>query len=53
MSGWKRTVIADTDPPVYPKGHPWHGLTLRPAYVRWEHADGRVRWTWRPHVEAT
>jgi hypothetical protein len=45
------TVELDADPPVYEPGHPWHGLQLRPAYVRSRDEDGVMRWVYRPHVE--
>ncbi len=45
------TVELDRDPPVYAPGHPWHGLELRPAYVRRRDEDGVMRWVYRPHVE--
>lgn len=45
------TMELDTDPPVYAPGHPWHGLELRPAYIRKRDDDGVMRWVYRPHVE--
>lgn len=43
----------DSNPVELDPGHPWAGLVLRPAWIRWyDERTGRVRWTWRPHVEA-
>lgn len=39
----------DRAPLSFDEGHPWHGLDLRPAWVRYLDEDGETRLSWRPH----
>ena len=43
-------AVPDREPVELAEGHPWQGIALRPAWVRYRDDEGRVVLAWRPHM---